>query len=130
MSENKHKPQIIARESAIKILYQMKMNNASLDEMMFSFVEKRPYDGKLLEKILDEYENNKDKIVNLLNNKNNISFDNIPILDLCIIQLSVCEYMFVNKTKNIIINEYINIAKKYSSPKMYTFLNKILDNTL
>ena len=130
MSENKHKPQVIARESAIKILYQMKMNNASLDEMMLSFVEKRPYDGKLLEKILDEYENNKDKIVNLLNNKNNISFDNIPILDLCIIQLSVCEYMFVNKTKNIIINEYINIAKKYSSPKMYTFLNKILDNTL
>ncbi len=130
MSENKHKPQVIARESAIKILYQMKMNNASLDEMMLSFVEKRPYDGKLLEKILDEYENNKDKIVNLLNNKNNISFDNIPILDLCIIQLSVCEYMFVNKTKNIIITEYINIAKKYSSPKMYTFLNKILDNTL
>lgn len=130
MSENKHKPQVIARESAIKILYQMKMNNASLDEMMLSFVEKRPYDSKLLEKILDEYENNKDKIVNLLNNKNNISFDNIPILDLCIIQLSVCEYMFVNKTKNIIINEYINIAKKYSSPKMYTFLNKILDNTL
>ena len=130
MSENKHKPQVIARESAIKILYQMKMNNASLDEMMLSFVEKRPYDGKLLEKILDEYENNKDKIVNLLNNKNNISFDNIPILDLCIIQLSVCEYMFVNKTKNIIINEYINIAKKYSSPKMYTFLNKILENTL
>ena len=130
MSENEHKPQVIARESAIKILYQMKMNNASLDEMMLSFVEKRPYDGKLLEKILDEYENNKDKIVNLLNNKNNISFDNIPILDLCIIQLSVCEYMFVNKTKNIIINEYINIAKKYSSPKMYTFLNKILDNTL
>ena len=24
----------------------------------------------------------------------------------------------------------INIAKKYSSPKMYTFLNKVLDNTL
>jgi transcription termination factor NusB len=29
-----------------------------------------------------------------------------------------------------VINEYINIAKKYSSPKMYTFLNKVLDNTL
>ena len=130
MSENKHKPQVIARESAIKILYQMKMNNISLDDVMHGFVEKRPYDYKLLEKILDKYLQNKDKIVSIINEKTDISFDSIPILDLCIIQLSVCEYMYVNKTKNIIINEYINIAKKYSSPKMYTFLNKILDNTL
>jgi len=130
MSEKKFKPQLIARESAIKMLYQMMMNNITLSEVRLDFVEKRTYDKKLLDKILDEYVNNKDKIINLLNKKNDISFDNIPILDLCIIQLSVCEYMYVNKTKSIIINEYINIAKKYSSPKMYTFLNKILDSTL
>jgi len=130
MSEKKFKPQLIARESAIKMLYQMMMSNITLSEVRLDFVEKRPYDKNLLDKILDEYVKNKDKIINLLNKKNDISFDNIPILDLCIIHLSVCEYMYVNKTKSIIINEYINIAKKYSSPKMYTFLNKILDSTL
>ncbi len=130
MSEKKYKPQLIARESAIKIIYQMKINNISLDEVMSGFVEKRPYDYNLLKRILDEYLLNIDEIVSILNEKTDVSFDNIPILDLCIIQLSVCEYMYINKTKNIIINEYINIAKKYSSPKMYTFLNKILDNTL
>ena len=108
----------------------MMMSNITLSEVRLDFVEKRPYDKNLLDKILDEYVKNKDKIINLLNKKNDISFDNIPILDLCIIHLSVCEYMYVNKTKSIIINEYINIAKKYSSPKMYTFLNKILDSTL
>tara|TARA_B100000965_G_scaffold397925_1_gene415196 strand:- start:2504 stop:2896 length:393 start_codon:yes stop_codon:yes gene_type:complete len=130
MSEKKFKPQLIARESAIKMLYQLMMSNVTLSEVRLDFVEKRPYDKNLLDKILDEYVKNKDKIINLLNKKNDISFDNIPILDLCIIHLSVCEYMYVNKTKSIIINEYINIAKKYSSPKMYTFLNKILDSTL
>ena len=130
MSEKKFKPQLIARESAIKMLYQMMMSNVTLSEVRLDFIEKRPYDKNLLDKILDEYVKNKDKIINLLNKKNDISFDNIPILDLCIIHLSVCEYMYVNKTKSIIINEYINIAKKYSSPKMYTFLNKILDGTL
>ena len=130
MSEKKFKPQLIARESAIKMLYQMMMSNVTLSEVRLDFIEKRPYDKNLLDKILDEYVKNKDKIINLLNKKNDISFDNIPILDLCIIHLSVCEYMYVNKTKSIIINEYINIAKKYSSPKMYTFLNKILDSTL
>ena len=131
MSEKKYKPQLIARESAIKILYQMIINDISLKEVMAGFVEKRPYDIKLLDKILDEYVNNRDKIINLLDKKTDISFDNIPILDLCIIQISICEYMFVNNnSKKIIINEYINIAKKYSSPKMYTFLNKILDITI
>ena len=130
MSEKKYKPQLIARESAIKILYQMIINDISLNEVMSGFVEKRPYDIKLLDKILDEYVNNRDKIINLLDKKTDISFDNIPILDLCIIQISICEYMFVNNSKKIIINEYINIAKKYSSPKMYTFLNKILDITI
>ena len=130
MSEKKYKPQLIARESAIKILYQMMINDVSLNEVMPSFVEKRPYDIKLLDKILDKYVNNKDKIIKLLHKKTDISFDNIPILDLCIIQISICEYMFVNNQKKIIINEYINISKKYSSPKMYTFLNKILDITI
>jgi len=54
----------------------------------------------------------------------------MPILDLCIMHLGVCEFMFINNSKNIVINEYLNIAKKYSSPKMYTFLNKALDKTL
>tara|TARA_Y100000768_G_scaffold281608_1_gene216493 strand:+ start:1275 stop:1667 length:393 start_codon:yes stop_codon:yes gene_type:complete len=130
MSDKKYKPQLIARESAIKILYQMMINDASLDEVMLGFVENRPYDTKLLDKILSEYVNNRDKIINLLDQKIDISFDNIPILDLCIIQISICEHMFVNSQKKIIINEYINIAKKYSSPKMYTFLNKILDITI
>ena len=76
------------------------------------------------------FEDNKEQIISLLNEKTDVSLDNIPVLDECIIHLSICEFLFINKSKSIIINEYINIAKKYSSPKMYTFLNKILDKTL
>ena len=130
MDNRKYKPQLIARESAVKILYQMKLKDDSLDDVMFGFIEKRPYDEVLLEKILKGYIDNKEKIIDLLNTKTDVSFDSIPVLDLCIIHLGVCEFMFINNSKNIIINEYINIAKKYSSPKMYTFLNKVLDTAL
>ena len=130
MSEKKYKPQIIARESAIKILYQMKMQDETLETVMNSFVEKREYDDTLLSRILSEYVQNKNKIITLLDKKAEVSLKNIPLLDECIIHLSVCEFLYINKSKNIVINEYINIAKKYSSPKMYTFLNKVLDNTL
>ena len=91
MSEKKYKPQAIARESAIKILYQMKMNNISLKEVVSSFVEKRLYDETLLNKILNKYENNNEEIKKLLKEKTDISYDNIPVLDLCIIELGVCE---------------------------------------
>ena len=130
MSEKKYKPQLIARESAIKILYQMKMQGETFEKIMNSFVEKREYDQCLLERILSEYVENKNSIVSILDNKAEVSLENLPLLDECIIHLSVCEFLFINKSKNIVINEYINIAKKYSSPKMYTFLNKVLDNTL
>ena len=130
MSEKKYKPQLIARESAIKILYQMKMQDETLETIMNSFVEKREYDQCLLDRILKEYVENKNSIISILDNKAEVSLENLPLLDECIIHLSVCEFLFINKSKNIVINEYINIAKKYSSPKMYTFLNKVLDNTL
>ena len=130
MSEKKYKPQLIARESAIKILYQMKMQDETLEIIMNGFIEKREYDESLLDRILGEYVENKNKIISLLDQKAEVSLENIPLLDECIIHLSVCEFLFINKSKNIVISEYINIAKKYSSPKMYTFLNKVLDNTL
>ena len=130
MSEKKYKPQLIARESAIKILYQMKMQDETLETIMNSFVEKREYDQCLLERILSEYVENKNSIISILDKKAEVSLENLPLLDECIIHLSVCEFLFINKSKNIVINEYINIAKKYSSPKMYTFLNKVLDNAL
>ena len=130
MSEKKYKPQLIARESAIKILYQMKMQDETLEIIMNGFIEKREYDESLLDRILSEYVENKNKIISLLDKKAEVSLENIPLLDECIIHLSVCEFLFINKSKNIVINEYINIAKKYSSTKMYTFLNKVLDNTL
>ena len=130
MSEKKYKPQLIARESAIKILYQMKMQGETFEKIMNGFIEKREYDTSLLVRILSEYVENKDRIISLLDKKAEVSLENLPLLDECIIHLSVCEFLFINKSKNIVINEYINIAKKYSSPKMYTFLNKVLDNTL
>ena len=130
MSEKKYKPQLIARESAIKVLYQMKMQDETLETIMNGFVEKREYDESLLERILSEYVENKNSIISVLDKKAEVSLENLPLLDECIIHVSVCEFLFINKSKNIVINEYINIAKKYSSPKMYTFLNKVLDNTL
>ena len=80
MDNKKYKPQLIARESAIKILYQMKMQDESKKTVMNNFIEKREYDKSLLDRILSEYVDNKDTIIMLLDKKANISLDNIPSL--------------------------------------------------
>ena len=69
MDNKKYKPQFIARESAIKILYQMKMQDESKKTVMNSFIEKREYDKNLLDRILSEYVDNKDAIIMLLEKK-------------------------------------------------------------
>lgn len=129
MSNKKHKPQIIARESVLKVIYQLSFNDTSSKEILNNFVEKREYDKDLFKQLLDSYISNKTEISNIIR-KNNERIDNIPIIDQCIISLGICEYKYINNTKNMIISEYINIAKKYSSPKMYTYLNKILDKIM
>ena len=89
MSEKKYKPQFIARESAIKILYQMKIQDETLKTIMNGFVEKREYDESLLEKILSKYVENKNSIISLLDKKAEVSLENLPLLDECIIHLSL-----------------------------------------
>ncbi|WGH25810.1 MAG: hypothetical protein NHF89_00495 [Candidatus Shikimatogenerans bostrichidophilus] len=51
-------------------------------------------------------------------------------IDLIIIQMAICEFYFLKEKKNIniIINEYINISKIFSTYKSKYFINGILDN--
>ena len=61
--------------------------------------------------------------------KENFSFDKVAKSDLAIIYLSIIELQN-NKdlSEKIIINEAIELAKKYSSEKAYKFVNGILSN--
>ncbi|MBO0935983.1 transcription antitermination factor NusB [Fibrella sp. HMF5335] len=60
---------------------------------------------------------------------NNWELDRVAILDLIILKLAVCEMLtFPNIPTKVTINEYIDMAKAYSTPKSGTFVNGILDN--
>jgi len=54
--------------------------------------------------------------------------DRIAILDKIIIQLGICEFQkFPSIPVKVTINEYLEIAKEYSTPKSSVFINGILD---
>ncbi|WGH25072.1 MAG: hypothetical protein NHG14_00475 [Candidatus Shikimatogenerans bostrichidophilus] len=72
------------------------------------------------------------KILNIIKEKIiNWDIKRINKIELIILKMAITEFFFLNisyKSINIIITEYINIIKIYSSYKSKIFINGILDN--
>jgi len=100
--------------------------------------------GLTLEKLTDDWEADEQFLNELFNNAiqrdgdyeqllsdqlKNWEVDRVAILDLIIMKLAVCEMLtFPGIPVKVTINEYIDMAKAYSTPKSGTFVNGILDN--
>jgi N utilization substance protein B len=57
--------------------------------------------------------------------------DRIPVVDLLLLQMGVCEFLyFPTIPTKVTINEYIEVAKIYSTPQSGQFINGVLDNIL
>ncbi|NNF83083.1 MAG: transcription antitermination factor NusB, partial [Flavobacteriaceae bacterium] len=57
--------------------------------------------------------------------------DRIANLDLVLLQMAICEIeKFPSIPVKVTINEYLEIAKEYSTPKSSNFINGILDKTV
>lgn len=55
--------------------------------------------------------------------------ERIAALDLIIIQMGICEFLYFETIPTkVTINEYIDLAKEYSTPQSGQFINGILDN--
>lgn len=128
------------REIALKVLYSLEYSESQENEKIQYFKEK-------LEELFpaDEYENkevirdfsvsllqivieNADQIdAKIANHTANWSFDNLAKLDRAILQIATAELLFTETAPAIVINEAIEIAKKYSTEKSGKFINGILD---
>jgi transcription antitermination protein NusB len=88
--------------------------------------EKWEFAKALLETTLDK----KEVSMELLKPKlNNWDAERIAALDLIIIQMGVSEFLFFETIPTkVTINEYIDLAKDYSTPQSGQFINGILDN--
>ena len=100
--------------------------------------------GLTLEKLTEDWEADEQFLNDLFNNAvqrdrdveqmlgdqlKNWEVDRVAILDLIIMKLAVCEMLtFPGIPIKVTINEYIDMAKAYSTPKSGTFVNGILDN--
>lgn len=88
--------------------------------------DKLDFAKSLLETVNDK----KEVTMDLLKPKlKNWDADRIASLDLIIIQMGICEFLFFETIPTrVTINEYIDLAKEYSTQQSGQFINGILDN--
>jgi len=64
----------------------------------------------------------------IANNTKNWEVDRLPLTDRVILQMAIVEMTeFPNIPVKVTINEYIELAKQYSTPNSRQFINGILD---
>lgn len=112
-----------ARELAFKIIYSKFFNaeenvEIEADEKGLEFVSK----------ILKSFAQNYSEINEIISsNLKGYTLERLYKIDLAIITLAVIELKFVKETpKEVIINEAVELAKKYSTEKSPKFVNGLL----
>jgi transcription antitermination protein NusB len=88
--------------------------------------EKRDFAKDLLLAVLDR----KDVTQSMITPKlKNWDAERIATLDMILMEMGVCEFLFFETIPpKVTINEYIDLAKSYSTPQSGQFVNGILDN--
>ncbi|VAV83582.1 Transcription termination protein NusB [hydrothermal vent metagenome] len=118
----------VINTAIVKLL--RKSNPQSLEShfvpKLFKDMEDKDFAVTLLEKTLS----NELAFSNEIEGKTaNWDKDRIANIDFVLLQMAICEFQkFPSIPVKVTINEYLEIAKEYSTPKSSVFINGILDN--
>jgi transcription antitermination protein NusB len=122
-----------AREYALQILFQMEFETGGADEVLRMFWERddppsqpiREYAEWLVRTVL---ENRSDLDGFLQEASDNWRLSRMAVVDRNILRMAVCELLNApDLVPAIVINEAIEIARKYSGDQAAVFVNGVLD---
>ena len=111
----------------LKTIKRFEEKNGTKQELlpMFRSDEDRKFAIELLRSVLQNEEKYKELIDQHLKNWD---MERIAEMDLILLRMAISEVLnFPTIPVNVTMNEYIEIAKAYSTPKSATFINGILD---
>ena len=121
-----------SRELALKFLYQFELNKGDLDEQIRLFLEQNSsqedvenFMKELVVSLIDKMEEI-DEIIQKFSD--HWILDRMTVIDRNILRMGTCELLFNFSTPpKVVINEAIDIAKKYGNEDSPEFINGILD---
>lgn len=121
-----------SRELALKFLYQYELNKSDIDEQMKLFLERNSshdeveaYTEELVKSVIEQVREIDAYIQNF---SENWLLDRMTVIDRNILRMGTCELLFDFLTPpKVVINEAVDIAKKYGNEDSPEFINGILD---
>ena len=112
------------RELAFKTIYSRFFNADNNDEDFENANEK---ELEFTSSILTAFATNYEEINNIISEHlKGYTIDRLFKVDLAIITLAVIELKFIKNPKEVVINEAVELAKKYSTEKSPKFINGVL----
>ncbi len=122
----------VARELALKFLYQSEFNQDDLEAQMEQFCERANAQAEITDftKILVEKVFAQAEEINIMLKKfsDHWALERMSMVDRNILRLGICELMFEASTPpKVVINEAVEIAKKFGTKDSPDFINGILD---
>ncbi|MBT5029213.1 MAG: transcription antitermination factor NusB [Nitrospinaceae bacterium] len=121
-----------SRELALKFLYQNEFNPDDLETQMEQFCERAnthpeiiEFMGTLIDKVFDRSEEIDAQVQKF---SDHWTLDRMSMIDRNILRLGICELLFDTSTPpKVVINEAVEISKKFGSADSPDFINGILD---
>ena len=121
------------RELAFRLIYSQEIQKEeNIEEQIQLFIEANELeDNKAIEYINDVLkgiEANKQEILSLIekNLKTDWKLERISKVDLSLLKLAIYEIKYKNLAFKIVINEVVELAKKYGEEQSKNFVNGIL----
>jgi transcription antitermination protein NusB len=113
-------------EMVIQLLANILQKPGSADFKEMIGGEKKQFAINLLKTVLDKSEHLQSLIIPKLKNWDP---ERIALLDMILMKMGVAEFLYFETIPpKVTINEYIDLAKEYSTPQSGQFVNGILDN--
>lgn len=122
-----------AREYALQMLFQWDITHDTIEQIKGTFWDGQdePEETRMFaETLASRSIENVEKIDRLIErHAENWRLDRMAVVDRNILRLATCEFLYDAETpKTIVINEAIEIARRFSSQESPQFINGILDS--
>jgi transcription antitermination protein NusB len=112
-------------EMLVPLMSSLLQKPSALNLQQMPDAEKKTFAKELLQTVIDK----RDYVAELIKARlKNWDPDRIAVLDMILMQMGVCEFLyFPTIPPKVTINEYIDLAKDYSTEQSGHFVNGILD---
>ena len=122
----------LAREETFKLLYSLEIQKEDLKEQTEIYLENAEISDentkKYMSEIVEGIENNIKDIENKIseNLKKDWKIERISKINLVLLKLAIYEILYTETPFKVVINEVVELAKKYGDDTSPNFINGIL----